>query len=88
MVTDNNAIVYYIFVIFRVSVVLLVLHVLVLLVLVFQFTSSDLKTFHLKTQCTNNTIDKITNILINHRKSLEYKIHTIAPFLFKFINGL
>lgn len=80
MVTDNNAIVYYIFVIFRVSIVLLVL--------VFQFTSSDLKTFHLKTQCTNNTIEKITNILINYRESLEYKIHTIAPFLFKFINGL
>lgn len=56
MVTDNNAIVYYIFVISRVSIVLLVLHVLVLLVLVFRFTSSDLKTFHLKTQCTNNTI--------------------------------
>lgn len=56
MVTDNNAIVYYIFVISRVSIVLLVLHVLVLLVLVFRFTSSDLKTFYLKTQCTNNTI--------------------------------
>lgn len=34
------------------------------------------------------TIEKITNILINHRESLEYKIHTVAPFLFKFINGL
>lgn len=74
------------FMIIRVSLVLLVLHLLVLLV--FRFTSSDLKTFHLKTQCTNNTIEKISNILINHRESLEYKIHTIAPFLFKFINGL